>query len=49
MEKVEDKDFALMKIHTEENGSDMLIKVLSTEKLNMCRRWIGSTRHPMPE
>ena len=48
-ERVEDKDFALSKIHTEENGSDMLTKVLSTEKLDVCRRRIGIGSHPMLE
>ena len=35
-EKVEEMDFALTKIHTEKNGLDMLMKVLSTEKLDVC-------------
>ena len=48
-ERVEDKDFALTKIHTEENGSDMLTKVLSVEKLDVCRRRIGMASHPMAE
>ena len=48
-ERVEDKDFSLTKIHTEENGSDMLTKVLSAEKLDVCRRRIGMASHPMPE
>ena len=48
-ERVEDKDFALTKIHTEENGSDMLSKVLSAKKLDVCRRRIGMASHPMPE
>ena len=48
-ERVEDKDFALTKIHTEENGSDMLTKVLSAEKLDVCWRRIKMASHPMPE
>ena len=48
-ERVEDKDFALTKIHTEENGSDMLTKVLLAEKLDVCRRRIRMASHPMPE
>ena len=48
-EKVEEKDLALLKIHTEENGSDMLMKVLSTEKLDACRRRVGLTKYPMLE
>ena len=37
-EKVEEKDFvlSLTKIHMEENGSDMLTKVLMIEKLDAC-------------
>ena len=48
-ERVENKDFALTKIHMEENGPDMLTKVLSTEKLDVCPRLIGMGSHPMPE
>ena len=47
-ERVEEEDLALTKFHTKENGSDMLTKVLSTEKLDVCRRWIGMASHPMP-
>ena len=32
-ERVEEKEFALVKVHTTENGSDMFTKVLSAEKL----------------
>ena len=35
-EGVEEKEFSMMKIHTTENGSDMLTKVLSADKLNVC-------------
>ena len=35
-ERVEDKYFALTKIHTKENGSDMLTKELSVKKLDGC-------------
>ena len=31
-EKVEDKEFSLMKIHTQENGSNMLTKLLLADK-----------------
>ena len=48
-ERVEDREFALKKIHTIENGSDMLTKVLTPDKLDTCRKQIGLTRHPMPE
>ena len=44
-ERVEEKEFALVKIHTEENGSDMLTNVLSIEKLNACRKIVGLTNH----
>ena len=33
-ERVEDREFALTKIHTAENGSDMLTKVLIPDKLD---------------
>ena len=48
-ERVEDREFALTKIHTAENGSDMLTKVLIPDKLDACRKRIGLVRHPMPE
>ena len=48
-ERVEDKDFALTKIHTEENLSGILTKVLLVEKLDMCQRRIGIVSHPMLE
>ena len=48
-ERVKDKDFALTKIHTEENGSDMLTKVLLAKKIDVCRRRIGMATHPIPE
>ena len=48
-ERVEDREFALTKIHTAENGSDMLTKVLTSDKLEACRKRIGLTRHPMLE
>ena len=37
-ERVENKEFALTKINVEENESDMMTKLLSTEKLDVC--WI---------
>ena len=48
-ERVEDKHFSLTKINTEENGSDMLTKVLLVEKLDVCRRRIRMASHPMLE
>ena len=46
-ERVEDQDFVLTIIHTEQNGSDMLTKVLSSDNLDACRRWIRLARHAM--
>ena len=48
-ERVEEREFVLMKIRTAENMSDMLTKVLIPDKLEACRKWIGLARHPMPE
>jgi hypothetical protein len=48
-ERIEDKEFVLTKIHTDENGSDMLTKVLTPDKLEACRKRIGLERHPMPK
>ena len=46
-EWVEEKEFALMKIHTAENGPDMLTKVLSAEKLDACRERVRLVKYPM--
>ena len=48
-ERIEDREFVLMKIHMAENGSDMLTKVMIPDKLDACRKQVGLTRHPMPE
>ena len=48
-ERVEEKEFVPTKTHTEENGSDMLTKVLSADKLDPCRRQIGLTKNLMLE
>ena len=40
--RVEEKDFALMKVYKEENGMDMLTKVWTTKKLDAYRRQVGS-------
>ena len=48
-ERVEEREFVLTKIHTTENGSDMLTKVLTPDKLQACRKQIGLERHCMPE
>ena len=45
-EKVEENEFALAKIHTNENGSNMLTKILSMEKLVACRKRIGLIDSP---
>ena len=49
LERVEDKDFALTKVHMGDNRSDMLTKVLLAEKLDVCPRWIRIASHPMLE
>ena len=46
-ERVEDEDFELMKIHTNDNGSDMLTKTLSKEKLIKCRSKAGLLEPPI--
>ena len=48
-ERVEEKEFALVKVHTTENKSDMLTKLLSAERLDACQSRVGLTKHPMPE
>ena len=48
-ERVEEREFVLTKIHTTENGSDMLTKVLTPDKLQACRKQIGLERHSIPE
>ena len=35
-DKVDDKEFALVKIHSNENGSDRLIKNLLMDRLRFC-------------
>ena len=40
-ERVEEREFVLTKIHTTKNGSDMLTKVLTPDKLQACRKQIG--------
>ena len=48
-DRVEEKDFSVVKIHMEENGSNMLMKVLPTDKLNACQQRYGRTKYPIPE
>ena len=38
---LEDKMFELEKVHTDDNGSDMLTKVLASEKLKICCSIVG--------
>ena len=45
-ERVEENNFVLVKIHTDENGSTMLNKFLSMEKLVVCRRRAGLVDSP---
>ena len=45
----EESEFALVKINTNDNGSDMLTKVLGAEKLNVCRQRLRLMKYPMPE
>jgi hypothetical protein len=40
-ERVEENEFVLTKIHTNENRSDMITKVLLFEKIVVCRQRIG--------
>ena len=48
-EKVEEGDFALLKIHIDDNGLDMLTKVLATNKLSACRNRVGLLDFPISE
>ena len=45
-ERVEENEFVLAKIHTNKNGSDMLIKILSMEKLVACQQKTGLVDSP---
>ena len=45
-ERVEENEFVLAKIHTDENGSDMLTKGLPMEKLVVCRQRTGLVDSP---
>ena len=47
-ERVEDKDFALLKIHMNDNGLDMPMKVLCTERLSMCQQRVRLVNQPIP-
>ena len=48
-ERITERESALVKMHTNDNGSDMLTKVLSGEKWNICRQRVRLMKHPMPE
>ena len=45
-ERVDENEFVLAKIHTNDNGSDMLTKTLSMEKLIACQRKTGLVDSP---
>ena len=45
-ERVEERDFTLVKVHTDDNGSDMVTKVLSMGKLSACRQKVGLLNYP---
>ena len=38
---LEEKQLKLLKVHTNDNGADMLTKPLSKEKQELCRRMVG--------
>ena len=38
---MEEKEVALVKIHMDDNGSDMLTKALSMDKLKACQLKVG--------
>ena len=40
-DELEMKLFCLEKIHTDENESDMMTKLIPTEKLQFCRKQVG--------
>ena len=45
-ERVEENEFVLAEIHTDENGPNMLTKLLPMEKLVACRRKTGLVDSP---
>ena len=48
-QRVEERDFILVKIHIGDNGSDMLTKVLSMDKLSACRQRVELLNFPILE
>ena len=46
---MEEKEFALVKIHTDDNGSNMLTKALSMNKLKACQLKVGMVDFPIEE
>ena len=45
-ERVDENEFGLAKIHIDDNGSDMITKILSMEKLVACWRKTGLVNSP---
>ena len=45
-EKVDEEEFTLVKIHTDDNGFDMLTKLLPVDKLRVCQQRIGLANFP---
>ena len=48
-ERVDENEFVLVKIYIDENGSDMLTKILSMEKLIVCQLKTGLVDSPIHE
>ena len=48
-ERVDENEFSLVKIHIDENGSDMLTKVLSIEMLTASRLKTGMVESSIQE
>ena len=46
-EVVEEKLVALEKVHTDQNGSELLTKILSKSKIEACRLKVGLVEPPM--
>jgi hypothetical protein len=42
------KSFSLEKIHTDENGSDMMTKILPVTKMISCRKKAGMVERSLP-
>ena len=48
-ERVEDRDFAFVKIHIDHNGPNMLTKTLPKEKIVACRMRVALVDSPIQE